>query len=347
MTPNPQTNTPDPLLGWLAWDTHDTSGYAKIATNFRPGLAAQGARFANGYTEDGDIELAICTPVRKLVRGLGKRPELVWHTMFEAEPLPPGWVDNLNAAGAVWVPSTHSFELFRESGVTVPMFKTPYGIDLNQYGYVNRSGRSGPMRFGIWADTIIGRKNVIKSVWAFIDAALPEAELEVKLHSFVGMNDRTAFADKEGRPLANVTLHVGSWPRPKLVKWLQSLDCMIYLSGGEGFGLMPLEAAATGCPVIVHNCTGMKEYLNSDAFLLVESNGKERAVSYMVGYKYPCVMMKPNYDQAVEQVRWAYNNREAAYQIGNIGHMQAQTFTWDNAAKLGWQHLKEYYATIR
>jgi glycosyltransferase involved in cell wall biosynthesis len=203
------------------------------------------------------------------------------------------------------------------------------------------------MRFGIWADTIPSRKNVFKAVQSFVEAALPDAELDVKLHSFAGMGDTTMFADKNGRPLANISIHTGAWPRKKLVAWLQSLDCMIYLSGGEGYGLMPLEAAACGLTTICHNSTGMKEYLNKDAFYLVESDGLEKALSYTIGYGYPAMIPKPNYDQAVELIRYAYTHRQETYDRGYLAQQIAQQHSWEQNSDAAWGYIKMYHQYLK
>ena len=202
------------------------------------------------------------------------------------------------------------------------------------------------MRFGIWAENIISRKNVLKAVKAFVDAALPEAELEIKVNSFAGMTPETLFTGPAGRALADITIHTGNWPRPKLVRWLQRLDCLLYLSGGEGFGLMPLEAAATGLPVILHNCSGMREYANPNDFLLVESDGKELAMSYSVGYGYQAWMPKPSHDHAVEQIRWAYDHRVELAAMGARASYAAQQWTWEKAARDGMDHLTAYWESI-
>jgi len=321
-----------PTFGWVAWQ-NENGGYGYISAQLSKGLRQAGINFVNAYTGQWDLLLAVCTPAAWLlpVQKDGTRTirrDLVMHTMFEAEPLPPGWVENLNACGLIWTPSQYCADLFSASGVKTPIFKVGYAVD-SAYEYKAREVSKEPMKFGIWADNLTGRKNVMKSAWAFIDAALPDAELEIKLNSFAGMNSETAFVDKSGRPFANISLHMGDWPRKKLIAWLQSLDCLIYLSGGEGYGLMPREAAACGCPVILHACTGMLEYARPDEYLLVGSDGRERSITYTLGYGYQATQAKPNYDEAVEQIRWAYHNRGELYDMGARASASAHEQTWD------------------
>jgi glycosyltransferase involved in cell wall biosynthesis len=340
-----------PCLGWVAWQ-NENGGYGHISQQLSLGLRKAGIQFANAYTGQWDLLLAVCTPAAWLlpVNRDGTRPrrdDMVIHTMFEAEPLPPGWVENLNSMGMIWTPSRYCADLFQSEGVLTPVHVIGYGVDP-VYEYKQREvEKDRPMKFGIWADNLTGRKNVMKTVWTFIDAGLPDAELEIKLNSFAGMSPETAFVDKHGRPYANISIHMGDWPRKRLVAWLQSLDCLIYLSGGEGFGLMPLEAAATGCPVIVHACTGMLEYAVPSEYLLVESKGREPSITYTLGYGYPATQAKPNYDQAVEQIRWAYENRILLYDMGYRASMSAHQWVWETTCDLGIAAITDYWRTLK
>lgn len=47
---------------------------------------------------------------------------------------------------------------------------------------------------------------------------------------------------------------------PELLDFYSAAECFVYPSRAEGFGLPPLEAAATGLPVICSNACGMNEF---------------------------------------------------------------------------------------
>jgi hypothetical protein len=87
----------------------------------------------------------------------------------------------------------------------------------------------------------------------------------------------------------------------------------------------------------------MREYLNPEAFYLVESDGLERCVSYSVGHGYDCYMPKPNYEQAVEQIRYAYYHREETYQKGWLASQQVQMRSWEYEAGKAWDYIKLYH----
>lgn len=333
-------------LGWLAWeaDGSGSNGYAYAAQQHRVHLDRHGVKFVNAYTGGWDALVAVCTPTCWAIGPARvKRPDLVFHTMFEGSPLPPGWVENLNCAGLIWTPSDYCKELFEQSGVTTPIFKAGYGVDHHAYKEVDRTGRKGTMKFVIWADSLISRKNVVRAVRAFVDAGLPEAELEIKLHSFAGMGPDLLFSDRNGNPLANITIHTDVWPRQRVARWLQDADCGIYLSGGEGLGLMPLESIATGLPMVVAHNTGMKEYLSPANALLVPCPTTKIEMTYSVGYGYQCSMAVPDHEAAVEHIRWVYRNREKAYDIGAQGAIEARKWTWENESFKALTAIRDHF----
>jgi glycosyltransferase involved in cell wall biosynthesis len=159
----------------------------------------------------------------------------------------------------------------------------------------------------------------------------------------VGSNPSSTFVNSNGDPLANVSLHHGSWSREKLIAWLHSGDVLLYLSGGEGLGQMPLEAMATGLPVICANNTGMMEYLREDNAMLVPTIGRTRADSLSMGFNFEATMCQPDVGVAVEYLRWAYKHKEELCDIGDAGYYESLKWSWDDvAAKAGDMLLERY-----
>lgn len=340
------TEPRDLALGWMAWEADQANGYASIAAAYRPELMNLGARFHSVYEHGWDALIAVCTPTAWAIGNHShKRPDLVFHTMFEAANLPPGWKENLNNAGTIWTPSQYCADLFRSEGVTTDMFVAGYGIKHHQFSFVDRRGRTGPMKFRIWGDTIPSRKNVLTAAKAFVAAGLPDAELEIKVHSYSGMTSSFAkiFVDSLGNPLANVSIHCGSWPLDKMVTWLHEGDCGIYMSGGEGFGLMPLQMAATGLPVICADNTGMQEYL-SDSYLRIPCPNLTLAPSLSAGFGYKAYVAEPSFEAAVEAIRWVYNHREAAYAMGDKAYQESLQWQWRTVTERAYRELQARYS---
>lgn len=163
-------------------------------------------------------------------------------TMFESSELPPGWVDVLNRIEAVVVPCSWLETVFRDAGVTAALHRVPLGIK-ECYVPFQRPDHRSPFTF-LTVATSYPRKGWDIAVRAF-DAAFgrsPDQRLIIKMRG--------------GRKLPVRILH----PRVEILaedlddigmaELYRSVDAFVFPSRGEGFGLPPREAAATGLPVV-------------------------------------------------------------------------------------------------
>lgn len=312
-------------------------GYGVIGKMLAWSLEEAGVEITNGF--DFDLSVVVGLPWSWIV-GREDRRDLVFHTMYEASPAPPDWVDVMNHSLGVWAPSKWVRDLFVESGVTRPVLVSGYGVDTDVFYPVSRRGRSGPFRVLAWGRGLISRKNLLLAMKAFDAAGLPDAVMEVKVNA----DDNVARSGPmEG--LENVTVHRADWNLLTLVNWLQSGDVLLYLSSGEGFGLMPLEAMATGLPVICAANTGMLDYLSDHTALLVPSRPGQQAPLYAARFGHDARWYEPDFEAAVEHLRWAYANRAELYAIGERAATMAEDWTWrkagDRAAALLHQLIKE------
>jgi glycosyltransferase involved in cell wall biosynthesis len=151
--------------------------------------------------------------------------------------------------------------------------------------------------------------------------------LEIKVNA-----DDQAAQDGPMPGLDNVIVRKADWSAFTLVSWLQSGDALLYLSSGEGFGLMPLEAMATGLPVICAANTGMLDYLTEDTALLVPCTDLRQAPLYRARFRHDAWFHQPDFDAAVEHLRWAYAHREDAYALGErAAAVVERDWTWRKA----------------
>jgi glycosyltransferase involved in cell wall biosynthesis len=332
---------PSPMrLAWGALTTDSGHGYGYISHRYPSALAEAGVDVVNPYDPDWDLSAFISTPV-------GWFPDfqerLVLHTMYEAWPLPKWWVQNMNRAGLIWTPSTWCRDLFLESGVTRPIMVSPYGVDADVYQPVSRRGRDGIFRVALWGDTLFSRKNVWQAIKVFIDADIPDSVLEVKLSALFSrdvIGNVSVAIGPDGKPFPkNVKIVTGTWPESSIVTWLQRADVGIYLSGGEGFGLMPLNQMSTGLPIVCTYNTGMMEYLTYESAMLVPCF---RGLASPGSYEQRSEHEVPDYAVAVDMLRWAAANREAACEIGERAADRAKQFSWTRAGALAATGLEEY-----
>jgi glycosyltransferase involved in cell wall biosynthesis len=325
-------------LSWL--QLQGGHGYASVATNFKHQLSKSGATIIPGTSFDWDAVIAFHPASNAALVGPHKRPDLVFHTMTETYHLPKPQVDLLNRTGVVWVPSLFCQEVFEDSGVQVPIFTVGYGIEANP---VRRVQHDGPFRVLAWGDTLTSRKNILTAIQAFIAANLPDAVLEVKLN-LGGLPVPTMSWSDDSGDHPNITICHDNWSNYDIQEWLLSGDVGVYLSAGEGYGLMPKEMMATGLPMISVINTGLWSYLNRDVVLYVPSD-KLKPSPYFdrIFNTTGMVEHEPDFEAIVAQLHYAYNNREAIYDLGMRGGHHVAQYTWERAGKEAFEQLLEYY----
>lgn len=95
-------------------------------------------------------------------------------------------------------------------------------------------------------------------------------------------NDYTELAQKEG--VSNRCYWIESVQKSKLSYWYSSADCFCLPSRWEGFGIVFLEAAACGVPIITSNIAPMNEFLNRKNAILVDKYQNPEEIAKAVMY---------------------------------------------------------------
>jgi glycosyltransferase involved in cell wall biosynthesis len=291
------------------------------------------------------------------------QPDLVFHTMWEADPLPANWLPWINNAGAVWVPSQWVADVFRRGGVTRPIIVSGYAVDQKDYAYVERErDEDEPYTFMCWARWDCDRKRTYDVVKAFCKAALPNARLVVKHNAGVLGRD----CERSNNPLAqrfenvrvvdwngtyngvrihNVLRFVGSMPRYDLGRLFYHCDVLVYPSANEGFGLMPMEFAATGGTVIAPAYSGLAEYITDDIALVLPVTEviDDPYMSRVWGTG--CKTARVSIDDMAERMVWCYEHRGEAARLGqHAAEVIAERWTWEAAGRRALAALEAYQA---
>jgi len=172
--------------------------------------------------------------------GKRRRGARVAVTMFESTQLPDGWADKLNTCQAVIVPSRFLVDIFRSNGVTAPIEVVPLGIS-EAFQPVARPAHPRPFRFLAMGDNRRKGWDVAFRAFHMAFGRDPAYELVIKVRrkgfrfEVRAENVRTIAEDMTNEELATL---------------FGSVDAFVFPTRGEGFGLPPREAAATGLPVI-------------------------------------------------------------------------------------------------
>jgi len=347
-------------------DPSNMHGYSVIASRFREAMGKCGAEIVSPRSWEWDLAVTFALPLSwmlatgkdtradKVIRRISRdwydsrkiRRDMVYHTMYECTPLPQNWVDVLNRAGLVWVPSRFCKTLFEDAGVKRPIMVAGYGVNQTDFSYVERNNHNGPFKFIVWNRGVVTRKNLIGSVKAFIKAGLPEKDcvLEIKVNAGFGTPD-FLWKGEDGitRSVPNVRFaDSADWTTSQLYEWFASADAMIYASRGEGFGLMPLEAGSTGLPVICSYNTGMMDYLSTENSYPIISHTFEKSVDYSARFGGTAYWLEPSIEEMTEKIKYVYYHRDEALEKGKVFAEMAKQMTWEKAAEKALLQMKHY-----
>ena len=342
-------------LSWVTLARGDDHGYAVVSKELCLAVEKAGATFLEPWTFGADLTVVFALPSTFFFQDGRPRRDIVWHTMIEVEPMPPEWVPVLNLCGAVWAPSQWVADTFRRQGVTVPIFVSGYGTSprvhyprwaLNGHdpALLASTGSAGSrgdgLRVGVWGDSFGSRKRVLAAVEAFLAAGLPDdATLEVKVNAPRPLTPQKL--TMHGQEVSTVQIFNQSWSITQLTDWLRSLDVLIYMSGGEGYGLMPLEAMACGVPVISGLHTGMLDYLTPDNCLPVPCDNMTEAPSYDYRFGYKAYMRECDSAAVTQRLRWAYTHRDELAALGRVAQQSVAHLTWERAGVRALKFLRD------
>ncbi len=207
-----------------------------------------------------DLLWTPCSEEYKALKGPKRSDQIrIAYSMFESSLLPDKWVEILNEYfDAVAVPDPFLVDVYQHSGVALPIFVLPLGLDLNPFLKAPlKQTKKCPFVFGNLS-TCIERKNHLTLVRAFALAFGDDPNYKLFINSRLhdSKAERALKQEILNLKLTNVLFSHLELPQDAYLKFFQSIDCYVSLSKGEGFSIQPREAMALGIPAIVTDNTG-------------------------------------------------------------------------------------------
>lgn len=236
------------------------------------------------------------------------------YSMFESTEIPTSWVMILNTLfDAVAVPDPFLVDVYKNSGVQIPIFELPLGMYLKPFfkaSFLHEKSKDQPFVFGNLS-SICERKNQLALVQAFAKEFGNNPRFKLILNGrysdkkyFKLVKDSIGSLGLKNTSLTNIALRQKDY-----IRVLNTIDCYVSASIGEGFSLQPREALAIGIPSIVTDNTAQTTICLSRYVRSVPSNipvkAKYRGWSEFLGIQYNATI-----DDLAYALRDVYENYE-------------------------------------
>jgi len=276
------------------------------------------------------------------------------YTVWETDQLPPQWVEICNTMSEIWVPSQWNIDIFKSSGVTVPITCIPHIISVPDTTDVQPLEIATPSTFVFYSIfQWVARKNGDSLLKAYLTEFAPEDNVVLALKTY-----RLNTSPQEQEAIKREILHIKSMLRlekyPPLLffgnlmshEHIAALhtrgDCYVAPSRAEGFGIPIAEAMSYKKPVIASNYSGNTDFTTEKNSYLI--NCDLTPVYGMIFKNYYGWMNwgAPSIQHLKEQMRYVYTHQEEARQTGKKGYQTIATeFNKQVIGKLMVDRLKQ------
>lgn len=225
----------------------------------------------------------------------------IGYTPWESSGIPSPWIQPMKNVDEVWTPSPLIARWFEEA-INTPVKVYEHGVD----------GRLWRTRLREPQDKIkflhIGepapRKGGQLALDAFRKAFGDSNKVSLTIKAYHYNTTRTDGGSHPDR-YSNVSLNCRDILDSELVDMVRNHDVLVYPGYGEGFGLIALQAIATGMPVI---CTSA--WAPYKKYILPELRLDSKLIDSPWPQIHPGKMFEPDADQLVDLYKYAASHIE-------------------------------------
>jgi len=286
------------------------------------------------------VQLNMCQP--SFFADFIDRPDQysIGYAPWESTLLPEDWADILNDCQEAWTTSEWCKEIFEENGVkSVKVYK--HGVDPVFVPKKRQREPFKPFTFLHHGEPAVrkGGQLAYDAFKAAFGYNNKDVQLIIKANETNTVRQRrnTMLVDLPG----NVKVVRNLIDDDVLVELYHDSHAMVYPSAGEGLGLIPLQALATGMPVI---CTAKwADYASYLGDLAVDSK-------YQLSpwpKEHPGYVCQPDKDDLVDKMRYTYNNYDS---LATRFHKQAfnvhKEYDWDSLTRAAFDPIVNKFSRI-
>lgn len=300
----------------------DKNGFGYAAKMCKESLETLGHEWQWRWPE-ADVEINFIQPQHWHWTGVDYR---IGYVPWESTEFPEFWIKEFNEVDEMWTPSHVVADWMRAEGVRKPIYVYEHGVDDIWRGTKRErpsQGRLQILHHGAEALRKGGNEAIQAMMHTLWDK---DAQLVMKmiLQNF-NLHDTDHL-----RVLKTIV------PIEELVKIYQDCHMMLYPSWGEGFGLVPIQAMATGMPVLITKGWAPYERFLSDDNLI----SSELTVSpWQV--QHPGKMFRPDQEDMEAKLLNMYENYERyAEQAWEIAPKVIAEYNWIDLTRAAFSHLE-------
>lgn len=216
----------------------------------------------------------------------------VGYVAWESTELPEGWEEIINTQlDELWVTNQFCKDVFSQY-TDKPI--TVFGHGIDDTFAPEKKERTDKIRF-LSVGHPAKRKNIPEVIESFLELYAGSKDHELTIKMYQGANN-LELNEPNIKIIDRNLLYDG------MRKMMIDHDILLYPSWGEGFGLIPFQAMATGTPAIITN--GWSDYTHYSQGLVIDSELTENPWQ-----KYhPGKMFKPNHEHFIKLIQNSVSN---------------------------------------
>jgi len=262
---------------------------------------------------------------------LFKERESIAMWFWETNRLPPEWLEAFEHLDEIWVASNFMAEMIGAAS-PIPVHAIPLPVSVPPSPPFDRARYEIPeddylFTFVFDWHSTVERKNPHGLIEAFRSAFEPNSGASLLIKSIQGIDfpaeyEQLAIAASRHPNIHLIDRHV-PWREKNAM--IAGCDCYVSLHRSEGFGLTLAEAMWFEKPAIATAYGGNLEFMTSENSRLVSYAmvpvGEKTAAATAGTAHYPADAMwaDPDVGSAADAMRWAFENREEAAEMGRRG----------------------------
>lgn len=296
--------------------TNTHNGYGMTREYFKKFLPRYGIELSSDIKDIG-----LCLHIPPAIQHMHSRVKVLY-TMIEGDEVPNSWKPFLDMADRIIVPTHWVQSVFAKAGYKTDVINL--GYDQEVFTYKERA-RGEKFRFlhyeafqnrKGWQDLLDAWHGLheIEDVELILKTIIPHSQIPDDVLQF-----------------NNVKVISGELPHRCLNDILHTVDCFVFPSRGEGFSLPPLEAMATGAPVVLSVGHSHTEYYD-ERYMYGVPAGIQIPARYS-NWEDQGNFVRCSTTSLEKVLLHVYMNPDEAYAKGKLSSKIVKQFSYENTAK--------------